>query len=1768
MSRFIPKIALLMVLTLVFTLIGASNPSFAASSSSFSSSPPNGISAESNDSIEPPRLLQGNLSSKIRSDSEIYNYFSSNADLFGFNKPKSDLRVVEKKKDSEGKEHYLLQQHYKGIPVYGMYIRTHLDTSQKIYAITNESAPELNQLTLDTTPSLDSNQAVDAFKAEIERSIGATISLGGSLGPRKLNDPKTELIIYPVDDAYYLAYRIEIEYINPSFDRWAGFVDANTGAVLKKFSKMVHVSSETNTTGAGSGYYNETRTINVSQESDGRYYLLDRTKPMYNADLDTGVIATYDYQKSFNGPVSSNTPHFNDPEAVDAHYFSGIVYDYYLNQLNRNSFDNKGASIINFVNFGLFDNAFWDGYQMVYGSGKNSFECLSCALDVVAHEMTHGVIEYSANLEYVSQSGALNESLADMMAVVIDSDDWIIGEDTGIIEGSRLLRDLQNPARGLTTQPAHMDDYVELPEDDNNDNGGVHINSGIPNHAAYLIGTGIDTVSGLQGQGKKLLGQIAYGAMTSYLTPTSDFADARDAFVLSAGDLDLTDTQKAEVVQIVKNAWKAVGLDDTTGENNIVSFRVPGMLGSPVINKEAHTVTFEIGYGGSLNGLAPVISVSPGATLTPGANVPQDYSEPVIYTVRSQSGTDQEWSIVGSMMDPASMNDITLFEVEEQSGPSVIDPVLHTVTFYLEESDAITALHPVIAVSEGADLSGASTETVNFMSPQIYTVTAQDGTEQQWTVTCIRDSASPKLYYAYAASDTTVELTFDDAMNIGSLSNMANYELLSMDPAYSNALVTGVFIDCLQPNKVVLTTSNLVSNNAYRISVSNITSTSGYKVRPDWSFGYFLVDDTAPPELLTARISGTQLVLNFDEYISSAFSTQSAFEVIVNDSVVPVSQLQTSSKKVTLTLAERVQAEDEVTVSFTPLTAQMRISDMNGNASPGFANESVINRTADPILLAGNGWFHYGQTLQQVIKHPEQPIIYTIFKDNKQVISTNMETGEIKTITLEHQPERLFYRNNELFVGLVHQNHSSYWWEEDQTGTIAILDANLLSLTTSFFVNIDPYDLVVDNNGFIYVSSGSGQWTNFDSYSRVTKAMIQRANIRQASYVQLSPTQNKLYTINTDTSPRDIAAYSINNIGEFTEALYPGGYDSPYHGDYPMTTLLRVSPDGKYLFNGAGTIFNSSTSKQQDMTYVRTIAAFKDIVFDLDQNKFYTINDNILRVYQYSTFELLDEQTMSHEIAGILPGKAANQLLMVLSENGGDSTTVTEYFIPTDIELTIQASNGAAGSIQALVPATPNACPGNPVPAPNPSPSPSPSPSPGDSGGPIGGGAIFLPMPEETSDAGSPSVILDADSIQLDMKTSEQGKTSLQVTPDASKLLSAIKSAQSGAEQYEKEHKQPAVPNVSIKVSDLADSVNVEVPATLFIKANEAAPETIISVESGSVIYELPIQLLQTDSLKKALGSNINISTLTVKLTIEQPDDKLSSQVKKSISDDGYRAVTDSFAFILSVGSGESFTEIADFDGIYVTRSITISKSESSSKLSALVYDPATGETSFVPAVVRTEDGKTMVDIKSPHNSIYTVVQASKTFNDVSKHWAKTDIETMASKKIVLGITEQQFQPEKQITRAEFSAILVRALGLSLPQANDRFSDIRSTDWHARSVAAAANSGLITGYANGTFVPNGTITRQEMAAMLGRAISFAQSRENNASSNPDAGNKLDMFSDHASIPAWAVKDIEHMLAAGIMQGVTANTFEPAAPVTRAQATVALRRMLQHLTFIN
>ncbi len=237
-----------------------------------------------------------------------------------------------------------------------------------------------------------------------------------------------------------------------------------------------------------------------------------------------------------------------DPEADAVYDNLGQVFDYYADTFGRDSYDDAGAELIASINFcenpgTPTRNAYWDGTQMKFGEGYGS------ALDITAHELTHAVTNLTADLEYQCQSGALNESMSDIFASNVDTNDWEIGED---LPGGP-IRDMADPANGDPPQPAHVDDFREMPNDSNpfNDHGGVHYNSGIPNHAYYLMVRSI---------GRKAAEQIVYRALTEKLESDSGFEDFRTASLEVARELWGEDSPE---YQGTNESFAAVGLDGT-----------------------------------------------------------------------------------------------------------------------------------------------------------------------------------------------------------------------------------------------------------------------------------------------------------------------------------------------------------------------------------------------------------------------------------------------------------------------------------------------------------------------------------------------------------------------------------------------------------------------------------------------------------------------------------------------------------------------------------------------------------------------------------------------------------------------------------------------------------------------------------------------------------------------------------------------------------------------------------------------------------------------------------------------------------------------------------------------------------------------------------------------------------------------------------------------------------------------------------------------------
>ena len=276
--------------------------------------------------------------------------------------------------------------------------------------------------------------------------------------------------------------------------------------------------------------------------------------------------ADHQYVLPGRAAMSEHGPRGTDVEVTEAYDGSGTTYDFFWRFFGRASIDGKGMRLDSTVRYGTsFGNALWNGRQMVYGHADGRlFTRFTAFVDVIAHELTHGVTQYTAALGYHGQTGALNEHVSDAFGIMVkqfllgqdaSESDWLIGAGLfGPAVHGVAVRSLaapgtayDDPVLGRDPQPAHMRDYVHTTDD----HGGVHINSGILNHAFYLASTAI---GGKTWQGP---GPVWYVAMTDRLKPDANFTDFARATVDIAGELY---GNGGRVQRIVRDAWSDVGL--------------------------------------------------------------------------------------------------------------------------------------------------------------------------------------------------------------------------------------------------------------------------------------------------------------------------------------------------------------------------------------------------------------------------------------------------------------------------------------------------------------------------------------------------------------------------------------------------------------------------------------------------------------------------------------------------------------------------------------------------------------------------------------------------------------------------------------------------------------------------------------------------------------------------------------------------------------------------------------------------------------------------------------------------------------------------------------------------------------------------------------------------------------------------------------------------------------------------------------------------------
>lgn len=479
------------------------------------------------------------------------DYLKKNKGKTGIDNPAESLKVKSVQEDDLGMTHIRFNQTKNGVNVEGSEVIVHFNKENEVVLVNGSHNVEVVGDKIDTKPSVNADKALQTAKSSVK-------------APDQLAyEPTSDLVVYPFEGVNSAAYKVNVNFLGDEPGNWFVFVNANTGEVIDKYNALFDASGVKTKAhkGVGKGVLGEQRQLHTTMEIQPKQGTSFKLYDESHENLEG--IYTFDYTtgKIFENKSSSWKDEYQSP-AVDAHYNSETVYEYYLNEHNRNSLDDNGMAIVSYVHYGNnYNNAFWNGRQMTYGDGDGEFMVpLSAGLDVAAHEMTHGVISHTANLNYRFQSGALNESFADVFGTLIDSDDWEIGEDiiapASKEDGRTALRSLSNPSKfpvseerapyGNGYYPEHMDDFYDMPA--RVDSGGVHVNSSITNHAAYLIGEQI---------GKEKLGKIYYRALTTYLTSNSDFSDARKAIVQSA--IDIYDEGSAEE-EAVASGFDQVGI--------------------------------------------------------------------------------------------------------------------------------------------------------------------------------------------------------------------------------------------------------------------------------------------------------------------------------------------------------------------------------------------------------------------------------------------------------------------------------------------------------------------------------------------------------------------------------------------------------------------------------------------------------------------------------------------------------------------------------------------------------------------------------------------------------------------------------------------------------------------------------------------------------------------------------------------------------------------------------------------------------------------------------------------------------------------------------------------------------------------------------------------------------------------------------------------------------------------------------------------------------
>ena len=341
---------------------------------------------------------------------------------------------------------------------------------------------------------------------------------------------------------------------------------------------------------------------------------------------------------------------------------------------------------------------------------------------------------------------------------------------------------------------------------------------------------------------------------------------------------------------------------------------------------------------------------------------------------------------------------------------------------------------------------------------------------------------------------------------------------------------------------------------------------------------------------------------------------------------------------------------------------------------------------------------------------------------------------------------------------------------------------------------------------------------------------------------------------------------------------------------------------------------------------------------------------------------------------------------------------------------------------------------------------------------------------------------------------------------------------------------------------------------------NMETNDAVLEIKTGQATYTLPALQVNIDDISEEIGKNVTLKDIVVSIKISEPIEDTARIIEDTAKKNNYQIMVKPVEFEIACSSGNKTVEVSKFNA-YVERLIAIPKDVDPYKITTGIILNADGTFSHVPTVITIIDGKYYAKINSLTNSVYSVISSPKNFTDVQNHWAKEAVNDMASRLVINGAPDGLFYPNKEITRAEFASIVIRALGLMRPgTGKDVFNDVLKSNWYYDAVSIAYEYGIISGYGNGKFGPDDTVTREQAMTMIAKAMKIIglkfEMKDNEMNS------LLLNYSDRAAASDYAKTSIAACLKAGIITGRSNNTIAPKNYITRAEVAVIVQKLLR------